>query len=111
VKAERCGTVTPCRTRLNLVDSFLLALGVVALMMDGIVTVLVLARGAFELNPVLRLLIRKTGLRTAVIWTRVIVLGLLLTLFFSENTALLMVAVGVPTSAAILTLVSFASTL
>lgn len=111
MKAQTSETVTPYRTSLNLIDSFLLAFGLVASMTDGMLTILVLARGGFELNPILRLLIRKIGPMSAVISTRVPVLGVLLAVFFVGNRMLLMVAVGVPASAAIFTLVSFVSTL
>ena len=70
-------------------QTFVLLLGIVLAVLDGLFTVLVIERGGYELNPVVRVLVKRFGVTRGVLITRLPVLGVLVAFWFLNDLELM----------------------
>jgi hypothetical protein len=84
-------------------QSIILALGLTSAALDGVFTYIVINAGGYELNPIIRLLVRRTSVTSTVLLTRLAIFGLLLTFWLLSDTILVVSCFLVTSSAAAFT--------
>lgn len=84
-------------------QSLILVLGIIFAVLDGIFTVVVINRGGYEVNPMLRFLVDKAGVTNAVFVTRLAIFGLLGTFWLLSDTIFITSVAVITACAAVFT--------
>jgi hypothetical protein len=88
----------------------LLATGLIAAVLDGLLTLNILRAGGHEINPLFKRLITNLNVNTSVVLTRLVLFALMILVALVGDRLLLLAAIGIPVAAVLFNAVSIAVT-